>query len=283
MIKRVVFTALIALLASAFMVQANAQSRTFQVGQTVFVGFPAPNIKDDAFIIGLVRKVLSNNRYQIKVMDYVQGHDYGVSCVPMAIDEQGNESEAKGWELWDDKKKLTQNGVEYIVSGKNVMPLSVGQHKFITRNNVFTTYSRWRSNAPMLSVDRLNIAESEARSVGLGAMVSVFELAKLDRQAYYEGNFGRPYWPYEAVDHLPVVLKAVIHVLKTHPKLNKLWRQTPRDWKAINQDTYTYFMVDAIDKIVSDASGTLDEDMEKADPQAIKEVKRLLKRLGVQK
>jgi hypothetical protein len=283
MIKRALFTTLIALLASTFMVLANAQARTYQVGQTVFVGFPAANIKDDAFIIGLIKKVLPDNRYQIKVMDYVEGHDYGVSCVPMAIDEQGNESESKGWELWDDKKKLTQNGVEYIVSGKNILPLSVGQHKFITRNNVFTTYSRWRSNAPMLSVDRLNIAENEARSVGLGAMVPVFELAKLERQAYYEGNFGRPYWPYEAVSRLPTVLKAVLHELETHPKLDKLWRQKPRDWKTINQDTYTYFMINAMDKIVSDASGTLDEDMEKADPQAIKEVKRLLKQLGVNK
>jgi len=257
-----------------------AGGKPFKVGETIFVGYPAANIKDDAFIIGLITRVLPKDQYQIKVMDYVEGHDYGLSCVPMAVDERGTLSEEKGWELWDDKKKLTQNGLEYIVSGKNVMILSEGQHKFITRNNVYTNYGRWRSNAPMLSVDRLDIAENEARSVGLDAMIPVFELAKKERQAYYEGNFGRPYWPHEAVERLPKVLHAVLNELRQHPELKKQWYAKERNWKKVSQDTYLHFMLDAIYKIVDDARYTADEaDQSKVNLKALAQVQALLKQL----
>ncbi len=257
-----------------------AHGKHFKVGETVFVGFPAADIKDDAFIIGLITKVLPKNQYRIKVMDYVKGHDYGVSCVPMAVDEQGEASEEKGWEMWSDKKQLTQNGLEYKVKGKNVMPLSEGQHLFITRNNVYVNFGRWRSNAPMLSVDRLDIAENEARSAGLSSMIPAFEIAKKDRQAYYEGNFGRPYWPHEAISRLPAVLKAALHELNTHPELKKQWYAKQRDWQKINQDSYLYFMMQALTKITNDAQYTLDDaDLSKADPKAVAEVKALLKQL----
>jgi len=249
----------------------TASAGTFKVGETVFVAYPAANIKEDAFIIGLVTQALPEKKqYRIKVMDYVEGHDYGLSCVPMALDERGELSKDKGWELWTDTKKLTQNGLEYLVSAKDVLSLAQGQHRFITRNNVYINYSRWRSNAPMLSIDRLEIASNEARSVGLGALLPVFELAKKERQAYYEGNFGRPYWPHEVIDRLPMVLQAVIDELNQQPSLKKQWFAKQRDWQTINQDTYLFFMIDAIDKIVEDARYTLaDADLSQTNPKFI--------------
>jgi len=259
----------------------TASAATFKVGETVFVAYPAANIKEDAFIIGLVTQALPEKKqYRIKVMDYVEGHDYGLSCVPMALDERGELSKDKGWELWTDTKKLTQNGLEYLVSAKDVLSLAQGQHRFITRNNVYINYSRWRSNAPMLSIDRLEIASNEARSVGLGALLPVFELAKKERQAYYEGNFGRPYWPHEVIDRLPMVLQAVIDELNQQPSLKKQWFAKQRDWQTINQDTYLFFMIDAIDKIVEDARYTLaDADLSQTNPNSLTQVKALLKQL----
>ena len=259
----------------------TASAGTFKVGETVFVAYPAANIKEDAFIIGLVTQALPEKKqYRIKVMDYVEGHDYGLSCVPMALDERGELSKDKGWELWTDTKKLTQNGLEYLVSAKDVLSLAQGQHRFITRNNVYINYSRWRSNAPMLSIDRLEIASNEARSVGLGALLPVFELAKKERQAYYEGNFGRPYWPHEVIDRLPMVLQAVIDELNQQPSLKKQWFAKQRDWQTINQDTYLFFMIDAIDKIVEDARYTLaDADLSQTNPNSLTQVKALLKQL----
>ena len=259
----------------------TASAGTFKVGETVFVAYPAANIKEDAFIIGLVTQALPEKKqYRIKVMDYVEGHDYGLSCVPMALDERGELSKDKGWELWTDTKKLTQNGLEYLVSAKDVLSLAQGQHRFITRNNVYINYSRWRSNAPMLSIDRLEIASNEARSVGLGALLPVFELAKKERQAYYEGNFGRPYWPHEVIDRLPMVLQAVIDELNQQPSLKKQWFAKQRDWQTINQDTYLFFMIDAIDKIVEDARYTLaDADLSQTNPNSLTQVKAMLKQL----
>ena len=65
----------------------NVNAQTFQLGETVFVGLPSINIKDDAFIIGEVTKQLDNGDYQIKVQDYVEGHDYGAFCQPVAVVE----------------------------------------------------------------------------------------------------------------------------------------------------------------------------------------------------
>ncbi|MGC9385347.1 MAG: hypothetical protein ACP5D0_00230 [Hydrogenovibrio sp.] len=261
---------------------ADTVSSKFKVGETILVGFPANNIKGDAYIIGIIRKVTPEGDYQISVRDFVEGHDYGLSCVPIAVNERGQETGQSGWEIWDNTKQLTSEGLEYIVPRDKVMKLDKGKLNFIDRYNVYITYSRWKSNVPVMSIDRLDSAEAEAAYAGIEGIIPALEIAKLDRASYYDPENGRPYWPHESVPHLNVLLAQVSDLLKEDPTLNQLWRAQSRDWPAIESNMRTYFLVDAMDKVVRDAEAILyEEDVKKADPEALKTLKAQLKHLGM--
>jgi hypothetical protein len=269
------------LLLSSWAMAADMLSHKFKVGETVLVGFPSNNIKDDAYIIGIVRKITPKGDYQIAVRDFVEGHDYGLSCVPIAVDSAGNETGQSGWELWDNTKQLTSQGLEYIVPADKVVKLAKGKLNFIDRYNVYITYSRWKSNVPVMSIDRLQSAEAEAAYADIPGIIPAFKVAELDRASYFDPKNGRPYWPHESVPHLTKLLDHIIEVLDQNPKLNQLWRAKQRDWPAIESNMKTYFLVDAIDKSVKDADNLLaEDDVKKADPEAVKKLKKQLRYLG---
>lgn len=258
-----------------------AEAKTFNKGDTIMVAYPAANIKDDAYIIGLVRKRLSNGDYQISVLDYVKGHDYGLSCVPIAEDEFGQAKEV-AWEMWSDKTKLFGKGMQYQVKQKDVRKLQTGQFWFIDRNNLYVSYSRWRSNSPIMPIEKFDMMIKKAQSHGLSAMLPALKLAKMERQSYYDSQVGRPFWPYETIEGLDKVLKQVSLLLAEDAKLNQLWRASKRDWDTINASTEHFFLVDAFDKIVLDAAYQVTEEgMEKADPKKVTSVKQSLTNLGV--
>lgn len=252
----------------------------FKKGETVLVGFPAANIKDDAYIIGLVTGRSDQGDYQIHVKDYVAGHDYGVSCTPIVTSEALH-GEQNPWEMWNDKTTLMMvEGVDYLVPADRVQKLAKGQMYFIDRYNVYVTYSRWKSQAPILPVDKLAMAQRDARLVDMEEMDSAFEIAKLNRLSFYEGNFGRPYWPWETLPHLIVKLDYIIQLLDKDAELNRLWRAKKRDWDKINQSQYWYFTIDAIDQAVDEARFQFDEDLTKAKAEDQTKLKTQLDYLG---
>lgn len=263
------------------MLSTTVAAAKFKVGDTILVAFPANNIKDDAYIIGIVEKLTSNGDYQITVRDYVQDHDYGLSCVPIAVDDRGRETDQSGWELWGDTKRLTSRGLQYVVPADKVVKLSFGQMRFIDRYNVYITYSRWKDNAPVMSLGKLESTKQEALATDMPEMIPALELAIKDRSSYFDPENGRPYWSYESVPKLIELMDYVIDVLQQDSELNQLWRAKNRDWKAIEASMKNYFMVDALDKTVDDAYHMLWADkIEKADPKALKRLKQQLKHLG---
>lgn len=260
---------------------AAVQADEFKVGETVLVGFPANNIKDDAYIIGIIRKQTPDGNYQIAVRDYVEGHDYGLSCVPIAVDASGKETGQSGWEMWNDTRQLTSQGLEYVVPAQKVRKLAKGQMNFIDRYNVYITYSRWKSDVPVMSIGRLESAKAEADYARIPEIIPALDIAILDRQSYFDPDNGRPYWPHESAPKLIKLLDHIQTLLAKDKALSALWRAKQRDWKAIEQDMQTYFLVDAIDKSVKEAYFLLDEDdMAKADPKVLKTLKAQLKALG---
>lgn len=260
---------------------SSAHANAFKVGETILVGFPANNIKDDAYIIGIIRKQTKDGNYQISVRDFVEGHDYGLSCVPIAVDSSGKETGQSGWEMWDDTRQLTTQGLEYIVPAEKLMKLKSGQFNFIERYNIYITYSRWKSNAPVLSVDRLETAKVEAENARISQIIPAFDIAILDRESYFDPHNGRPYLSYESVPKLTIVMTHIQKTLKNDSKLNQLWRAKKRDWKVIEESMERYFLIDAIDKSVDEAFFLLNEDdIEKADPKALALLKKQLKALG---
>ena len=276
MLKNVSWLKAAGLLILMLSVTQGVKASDFVKGETVFVAFPATNIKDDAFIIGKVTAITDKGDYQVAVLDYVEGHDYGSSCVPISKYETTDQGMGNGWEIWTDTTKLDTQQLEYVVPKEKVLKLAYGKLFFVERNNVFIVFGRWKSDAPVLTLDRLDQAISQAKSAGLSEMQPAFELAKLHRQSYY-GDFERPLMPYESIAPLNKALKTVLEYLAADPRLEALWRANPRDWKAISETTKHYFLVEAIDKLVRDAKNAIYEDgVEQADATSLAELKERL-------
>lgn len=263
----------IAILSITFILPAKAD---FKPGDTVFVSFPASNIKDDAFIVGLVKKRLENGDYQIRVLDYMQGHDYSLSCVPIKEDEFGQATEVV-WEAWEDRTKLYRKGMQYQVSQENVTSHQSGKFNFIERNNLLISYLRWHSNAPVFPIHLFHSMIERSEESGLSGFVPSLKLAKQERKSYYDSQNNRPFWPYETIYPLNNVLERIVILLETDSNLNALWRSSPRNWAEIKKTSKTYFLIKTIDKIVRDAGYQLTESgMEKVDPVILEEFKKRL-------
>ncbi|HEY9016914.1 MAG TPA: hypothetical protein VIM91_01100 [Thiomicrospira sp.] len=263
------------------LVMGSAYAQTFSVGERVFIGFPSTTIRDDAFIVGEVTRVLESGDYQISVEDYVEGHDYGAFCTPVAVNLPDKESEyGDGWEQWEDTSKLNQPNLEYIVEAKNVMAYRAGQYEYIERNNTWVVFGRWMSDAPILAPERIERAKKTAESIGLAGMTEAFDLAIAHRFAFYEEGWGRPYWPYETVPALNGLLNKIDALFEQDPALKRLWQQKPRDQEEVKSSSRKFFLMTAIDKLVDDAYDQLYEDIEKADPAEVEALTKHLEALG---
>lgn len=261
-------------------VSSNSQAKTFKIGDTIIVAFPANDIKSDAYMIGIVRKITVNGDYQISVRDFVDGHDYGLSCTPIALDSAGVETAQSGWEIWTDTRNPMHKQLELIVPAEKAMKLSTGKLMFIERYNIYITYSRWKSNAPIMTIGQIESVKDAAIEVGISAINPAFDIAILDRNSYFDPNIGRPYWPYESIKPLTVLLKHVQNILDNNKRLNQLWSAKNRDWVEIEKDMETYFLLDAIDKVVTDAKYLLNEDgLEKANAEDLALLKKQLQQL----
>ena len=255
----------------------------FKVGETVFVAYPAGNIKEDAFIIGQVTRIDEKGDYQISVLDYVKGHDYGLSCVPMVKQQPGagfqsesNSIYGSAWSLWKDKTVLEAEKLDYLVSKEAVMKLSQGKQLFIERNNFYIVFGRWKSDAPMLTVDRIERAEREALDANLEEILPALALMKLHRVSYYD-DYGRPYRSFESIKPMSQLLSAVLKLFKEDSALKERWSAKERDWKSLSEETQIYFLVEAIDKVVSDAKVLLyEEGLESAKADDLQEMKARL-------
>ncbi len=276
---KVLFKAFLVLsLALASQVYADS----FRIGETVFVAYPSGNIKDDAFIIGKVQDINDKGDYQISVLDFVEGHDYGVSCVPMVKKEnpQGIVSEyGLGWDLWQDTKTLEKEKLDYLVSKADVMKLGNGKRFFIERNNLYIVFGRWKSDAPMLTIDRLIRAEQEAVANQMEALLPALALVKLHRSSFY-GEYGRPMQPFETIAPLNKALLAVLEIFAGDKDLQGVWKSRNRGWKKISADMRVYFIVQTIDKVVADAAQQqYQEGVEQAGEDALETLKLYLSQL----
>ncbi|MBF6056832.1 hypothetical protein [Thiomicrorhabdus heinhorstiae] len=267
---------------SLLLLTFQVHAADFKEGETVFVGFPAADIGSDAFIIGTVVKVMSDGDYRISVSEYVHGHDYGLSCVPMLKEESvhGQESSlGNGWKAWTDTTNLDSSDLDYVVKAKDVMKLDYGKHYFIERYNLAIAFGRWESDAPMMTVDRLENAKREAKAIGLEALWPALDVAILDRQSFY-GENSRPYYAFETIAPLNKLLSHIEALFKQEPQLYSLWKQKQRNWKAINESMRNLFLIHAIDKAIADAGNQLyEEGIERAGKDEIAALKAHLANL----
>lgn len=249
------------------------QAKNFAVGETVFVAFPAGNIKHDAFIVGKINRILEDGDFQVSVIDYVEGHDYGVSCIPMMKGSYGAEDPNAVWEMWTDTTKLDTKQLDYKVPKEKVLKLGYGKHYFVERNNLYIIFGRWLSDAPMLNIEKMDQAIAIAKNNGLADMEPAFRLAQLERKAFY-GDYGRPLYAFETIKPMLTVMQKVDKLFAENPRLKQLWSARQRDWDTLNKDTYSYFMVNAIDKVLESAWNQIyEEGLDRADPKDLDALK----------
>lgn len=281
-VSRRKFIGLLGLFALSIGSAKNLYAKEFKKDEVVFAAFPAGNIKNDAFIVGKVVRHADNGDYVLSVLDYVEGHDYGSSCKPMLKTEdpkataQGYEA---GWQMWTDTRKLQTKTLDYVVPQANVMALGYGKQYFVERNNLYIVFGRWKSDAPVMTLDRIERAQNEARAIGLAELVPVFELIKYHRKVYYDTN-NRPFYAFERVQPAIEMMQQVEAIFAKNPQLKTMWFAKERDWQHINQSSYDYFMIDAIDKVRYDAWDLLfEEGIENAGLDKVEQLKVLVEKI----
>ena len=233
----------------------HVSANQFDVGDSVLIAFPSPIIKEDAFLTGQITRITPQGRYQIAVRDYVVGHDYGLSCEPIAVSAPGQPTDASGWTLWEDTKRLNQSGLEYLVAADRAMKPSEGKHYFIDRNNLFTRFSRWKSDAPVMPIAFLNRAKKQAPALDLEAMAPAFEVAVMHRRSFYDPSTNAPRPPIQRLPWIEQMLTQLQTQLQNNEALRQHWFAQRRDWQTLKQSTFQYFLIEALDKAVSDAEG----------------------------
>ncbi len=252
---------------------ATVQAKVFKVGETVFVAYPSDNIKDDAFIIAKVVGIDEARNYIVTVIEYVEGHDYGLSCVPMQKKSAPNSEVSpydEAWDVWKDTTVLEKELV-YLVSAKEVMNLNEGKHLFIERNNLYIVFGRWKSDAPMLTADRLEQAEREAVNARIEILVPALQLAKQHRRSFYDA-LHRPYLAEQTIVPLNQLLNSIVQLFEQDKELKLAWSRFQKERKNI-VGRY-YFLIEAIDKIIEDTRDQLyEEGIEKVSPKLIQDLK----------
>ncbi|BBP45913.1 hypothetical protein THMIRHAS_12860 [Thiosulfatimonas sediminis] len=242
--------------------QSRAAEHLFQAGDHVFVAFPAGNVKDDAFIVGQVKRVQPNGDYLVEVESYVEGHDYGSSCIPM-IKKEDPEATALGydvgWTVWKDTTKLDTQRLDYVVPKRLTMRIDEGKHYFVERNNLYIVFGRWKSDAPVMTLDRIERAQREAKAIRLDGFIPVFELVKYHRKTFYHES-NRPLYASERIEPAIAMLEYLQTILQQDATLHALWAAKQRDWPKIGQSSYHYFMIEALDKALADAKDQLYEE-----------------------
>lgn len=259
-----------------------AQATKFKIGDTILIAYPANNIKDDSYLIGIVRYITVTGDYRLAITDFVEGHDYGLACVPIVIDSRGAPTTQSGWEVWTDTTNPIHERLEFIVPADRAMKLSSGKMLFIERYNIYIVFSRWLSNVPILAIDKLKMTQRDARAINMAEINPAFDIAILDRLSFYKAENGVPLWPYQSIEPLTTLLSHIQKTLNEDPKLNTLWQAKKRDWDTIEQSMQSYFLIRAIDKAITNASHILYEDgLEKADPKYLTKLKKQLNYLAL--
>ena len=276
--SRTNWTSILVLVFITLSFASQSLAKNFKVGETVFVAFPAGNIKDDAFIVGKINQILADGDFQVSVLDYVEGHDYGVSCIPMVKGSYGSGQPDEVWEMWTDTTKLNTEELDYKVPKEKVLKLGYGKNFFVERNNLYIIFGRWLSDAPMLNIEKMDQAIGLAKKNGLAGMEPAFRLAMLEREAFY-GDYGRPLYAFETIKPMLKVMQKVDEIFASDSQLKKLWHERPRNWELLNDNSKYYFLVNAIDKVVEKAWDQIYEDgLEKADPSDLDKLKAYVKK-----
>lgn len=200
--------ALFALLAVASL-PAHADESKYRVGERVFIPLFAPNLKDDGYADGRIKRINKDGTVDITISKLVNGKDktmYG-TCSPGA---ESPLSESQGGPGSDATSKT-----DYKVPVDKIMPWTDGQFTYIERENLSTAIQKWLGGGMGITTNRLDVAARRARELGLPRVLEAVKIARL--QVASTGGNGFPVPPEMALRGSAKMLGQVAKELQNYP------------------------------------------------------------------
>lgn len=225
------------------LLSGQALSHTPQIGDRVWIDMPAINIDDDAYGQGKITSLVSDKQSRVYVQSITatKAFSSGISCAL-------NTNDSVGWQTPD----VLRTEKEENFSNLQLYPWAVGYNRYYERQNWLLTFLKWVDRHPVIERDRLTEGQRTVKERGMNDLAKVSELMIMEYDAYQGANFKIYPIPKRLTNTL-VILEHLQKQLENEPKLKQLWFSQQRDFTSMNEDSYAFFMTQAIDKIVEDA------------------------------
>jgi hypothetical protein len=232
------------LLLGAFLSQSV---EAFDKGQRVWIDLPAVNINDDSYAEGQIIQDAGSSKLEIfvKSVTISQAFSSGISCAP--------NSSSDNWEHAIGSK-LTTNETRQIPR-EQVMNWTSGYNRYFERQNWLNIFLKWSDNHPVIERDQILVMSNMVRARNMNDLAQITDVVLENYDAYQTEHF--IFYPLpQRIIRLTPMLQHIRKLLDSDPKLLAAWQPKHRSLEALNQSSYTLFMTQAIDKIVSDAHQT---------------------------
>lgn len=225
-------------------------SYAFNKGQRVWIDIPAININDDAYAEGevLQDKQLEKVKVYVKSITASQAFASGVSCTP---DNVGVEKQPT-----DANVKLVATDLlphrEQLIPRTQLMNWTEGYNRYYERQNWLNIFLKWSDNHPVIERDQIRVTGEIVAARGMQALADVSQIILENYDAYQTEHF--IFYPIpERLEKLTHVLQHIKTILHDRPELAAAWQPKPRNIDQVNLNSYTFFMTQAIDKIIANA------------------------------
>jgi hypothetical protein len=227
------------LLLGAFLSQSVT---AFDKGQRVWIDLPAVNINDDSYGEGLIEQDtgIAQVRVFVKSMTTSKAFSSGVFCAPSDRDPS--------WEMLSNQSTNETRAL----ARSQLMDWTAGYNRYFERQNWLHTFLKWQDDHPVIERGQLVEAGNTARARNLTDLTTVSELVVASYDAYQTEHFQFYAIP-ERITRLTPVLQSIGKQLNASKPLQQAWQPQNRSLDAINYNSYTFFMTQAIDKVVRDA------------------------------
>jgi hypothetical protein len=214
-----------------------------QLDDRVWIDMPAINIDDDAYGQGKVVGLINEKQTTVYVQSITatKAFSSGISCAL-------NTNDTVGWQTPD----VLRTEKEEVFSNLQLYPWAVGYNRYYERQNWLLTFLKWVDRHPVIERDRLTEGQRLIKERGMLDLARVSELMIMEYDAYQGANFTI----YPIPKRLANTNKLLEHLQQrfaNEPKLKHLWFSKQRDFTSMNEDSYGFFMIQAIDKIIEDA------------------------------
>lgn len=214
-----------------------------QVDQYVWIDMPAINVDDDAYAEGKVIEIVNDTQTKVLIQSITKTKAFtsGISCVLNTNEDV----------VWQTPDILRTQKIE-VISNQQLYPRDVGYNRYYERQNWLLSFLKWEDRHPVIERERFSESKRIALERDMQDLAAINDLMIMEYDAYQGAHFNIYPIP-QRIHNLLSVLTHLQQLLTQQPDLHALWKARKRDFSEHNSDSYAYFAVLAIDKILEDA------------------------------